>query len=104
MIGPAGDPKAREKVFAPSEVLGALIQFCRSHRIPLAQRAHKSVEVFGDQLALMTTINLSRGEPSVDGGTIRYNGNDVAETRQRLGQTGTEKKSPLEAAVQLDAK
>jgi hypothetical protein len=48
-----------ELAFTPKEVLEAIIQYCRSRRIPLARRAEKSIRAIGDQLALASIANVS---------------------------------------------
>lgn len=70
--------------FADADILGALVLFCRSRRIPLATRASKRLELIGDQVALLTTMNLTAKAPSAAAGAIRYEDDDVEARRQMV--------------------
>ena len=48
-----------------------LVLFCRNRRIPLATRASKRLELVGDQVALLTTLNLAAAGPRTETGSIR---------------------------------
>lgn len=70
--------------FDNADILGALVLFCRNRRIPLATRASKRLELVGDQIALLTTLNLAAKAPSTDTGSIRYEDDDVEARRQMV--------------------
>jgi|JI10StandDraft_1071094.scaffolds.fasta_scaffold297663_2 hypothetical protein len=70
--------------FENADILGALVLFCRNRRIPLATRASKRLELVGDQVALLTTMNLTAKAPSAGAGTIRYEDDDVEARRQMV--------------------
>jgi len=70
--------------FENADILGALVLFCRNRRIPLATRASKRLELVGDQVALLTTMNLTTKAPSTGTGSIRYEDDDVEARRQMV--------------------
>lgn len=70
--------------FENADILGALVLFCRNRRIPLATRASKRLELVGDQVALLTTMNLTAKAPSTGTGSIRYEDDDVEARRQMV--------------------
>lgn len=70
--------------FDNADILGALVLFCRNRRIPLATRASKRLELVGDQVALLTTLNLAAAGPSTETGSIRYEDDDVEARRQMV--------------------
>lgn len=67
-----------------ADILGALVLYCRNRRIPLATRASKRLELVGDQVALLTTMNLSAKAPSTAAHAIRYEDDDVEARRQMV--------------------
>jgi hypothetical protein len=69
--------------FATSELLAAVLLFCKSRRIPVAQRSHKTMEIFGAQLALLTTI-LAGPNPVVDDNKISYTDAEIEAGRRRI--------------------
>lgn len=84
--------------FAPSELASAMIQYCRNHRMPLARHADKTFDLFGDQLALMSTINLRSADPYINGNKVEYKDKDLERTRRRAGELAAkEPDSALEA-------
>jgi hypothetical protein len=44
--------------FDTNEIAAALIMHCIEHRIPLPAKANKSLQVIGDSLALVASLNL----------------------------------------------
>ncbi len=68
----------------PTEVLAAIIFFCKRHRIPLAMRAHKSLDVIGNQIALLTTANFSYSRPEQKDGAIIYTDDDLKASKASL--------------------
>jgi hypothetical protein len=56
-----------ELTFTPADVLEAIIQYCRSRRIPLARRAEKSIHAIDDQIALASIANVSLRKRKGDG-------------------------------------
>lgn len=70
--------------FAADDLLGALISFCRSRSIPVAQRGYKALEICSARLALRMTVDLDRSAPVVASGAVSYSDPDVAEMKQRL--------------------
>jgi hypothetical protein len=78
------NPEPAERYFVTSDILSALLSFCRRHDIPVAQRAHKAIEVFGDQIALMMIVDFPAEAPTVVGGELRYTGSDAAGARSRV--------------------
>ena len=67
-----------------ADILGALVLYCRNRRIPLATRASKRLELVGEQIALLTTMNLTAKAPSADGLSVRYEDDDVEARRQMV--------------------
>lgn len=60
---PARGRRGREELVIQGPVLAAaLILFCRDRHIPLAANASKSLQLFGNQVCLVTTINPGRSE------------------------------------------
>ena len=54
---------SRYEVVVEGPVLAAaLILHCRDRGIPLAARAEKSLQCFGEQVCLISTLNAKRGE------------------------------------------
>jgi hypothetical protein len=82
----ATDESASRRTFEFNEqqLLGAVTLFCKSQRIPLAVRAEKRLEVVGDRLALLATVNAERGAPEKQEGTIRYTDQDLESRRRKL--------------------
>ena len=72
-------------VTVPShEVLAALILFCKHQGIPLARKAYKTLEVNGDQIAMLTTANFSYSRPMEKSGTIIYSDDDLEASKASL--------------------
>ncbi len=67
-----------------ADIVGALVLYCRNRRIPLATRASKRLELVGDQIALLTTLNLTAKAPSADALSVRYEDDDVEARRQMV--------------------
>lgn len=65
------------------QLLGAVVLFCKAQRIPLAVRANKRVELAGDGLALVATLNAEPGVPERQGGAIRYTDQDLEAARRK---------------------
>ena len=59
MLPSTASARASELTFTAKDVLEAIIQYCRSRRIPLARRAEKSIRAIDDQLALAAIANVS---------------------------------------------
>jgi hypothetical protein len=57
-----GDGGRQDMVIQGPALAAALILYCRDRKIPLAASAGKSLQLFGDQVCLVTTINPGRGE------------------------------------------
>jgi hypothetical protein len=70
--------------FGQDQLLGAITLFCKAQRIPLAVRAEKRIEVVGDRLALLATLNAERGAPEKQDGTIRYTDQEIEAGRKTL--------------------
>lgn len=70
--------------FTTSELLAAIIWLCKKYRIPIARRAHKTLEVIDDQLALIATINLNSASPDVQGNKVVYADTSLKSSRQLL--------------------
>src|SRR5690349_10885695 len=68
----------------PHEVLSALILFCKSVGIPLALKAHKALDVFGDQVAMLSTVNFSYNRPEEKNGAIVYTDDELEAGKTRL--------------------
>jgi hypothetical protein len=68
----------------PHEVLSALILFCKSVGIPLALKAHKALDVIGDQVAMLTTVNFSYNRPEEKNGAIVYTDDELEAGKTRL--------------------
>jgi hypothetical protein len=66
------------------EVLSALIFFCKHQGIPLAMKAYKSLEVIGDQIAMLTTANFTYDRPEEKHGSIVYTDDDLEHSKQGL--------------------
>jgi len=67
MLPGTASARPSELTFTPKEVLEAIIQYCRSRRIPLARRAEKTIRAIGDQLALASIANVSLRKPKGEG-------------------------------------
>lgn len=67
------------------QVLSALVLYCQERRIPLAARAHKILEQFGEQIALLTTLNLGQARPEAASGKVRYTDEAVDASRKNIG-------------------
>jgi hypothetical protein len=76
--------ESEEREFVASDVVSALLMSCRKLGIPVAQRAHKAAEAFGDQIALMMTVDFLKEAPIVSGQEVRYTGADAEEARTRV--------------------
>ena len=84
-----GNSKAKPNFsadFDNADILGALVLFCRNRRIPLATRASKRLELIGDQVALLTTLNVALKARSAANGSIRYEDDDDVVARRRMVQ------------------
>jgi hypothetical protein len=68
----------------PHEVLSALILFCKSVGIPLALKAHKALDVIGDQVAMLTTVNFSYNRPEEKNGVIVYTDDELEANKASL--------------------
>ena len=68
----------------PHEVLSALILFCKSVGIPLALKAHKVLDVIGNQVAMLTTVNFSYNRPEEKNGVIVYTDDELEAGKTRL--------------------
>lgn len=68
----------------PHEVLSALILFCKSIGIPLALKAHKALDVIGDQVAMLTTVNFSYNRPEEKNGVIVYTDDELEANKASL--------------------
>ena len=66
------------------EVLSALILFCKSVGIPLALKAHKALDVIGDQVAMLSTVNFSYNRPEEKNGAIVYTDDELEAGKTRL--------------------
>jgi hypothetical protein len=65
-------------------VLSALILFCKSVGIPLALKAHKALDVIGDQVAMLTTVNFSYNRPEEKNGVIVYTDDELEASKASL--------------------
>ena len=70
--------------FDSDQVLSALVLYCQERRIPLAARANKILEQFGEQIALMTTLNLGNARPEASGDKVRYTDDAIEASRKNL--------------------
>jgi hypothetical protein len=61
----------------PHEVLSALILFCKRAGIPLALRAHKTLDVVGGRVSLLSTANFAYSRPEERDGAIVYTDDDL---------------------------
>ena len=68
----------------PHEVLSALILFCKSVGIPLALKAHKALDVIGDQVAMLATVNFSYSRPEEKNGVIVYTDDELEASKTSL--------------------
>ena len=68
----------------PHEVLSALILFCKSVGIPLALKAHKVLDVIGNQVAMLTTVNFAYNRPEQKNGAIVYTDDELEAGKTRL--------------------
>lgn len=59
-------------VLEPSEMMSAILLFCRRARIPLSSRSQKRLNLVGGKLALTTSINLPSMPPRIIDGTILH--------------------------------
>jgi hypothetical protein len=66
------------------EVLSALILFCKRAGIPLALKAHKGLDVIGDQVAMLTTVNFSYSRPEEKNGAIVYTDDELEASKASL--------------------
>ena len=57
-----GEGGRQEMVIQGPALAAALILYCRDRQIPLAASASKSLQLFGNQVCLVTTINPGRNE------------------------------------------
>lgn len=55
-----------------TELLAALLAWCRRARIPLPRRATKGLELLGGSVALTVTMNAVAPEPQVTGNRVTY--------------------------------
>jgi hypothetical protein len=78
-----GNPdEETELTFSSMDLLAAIILYCSKGRIPMAARANKRLELLGDQLALLTTMNLEHPRPETHNNAIRYT-DDAVESRRK---------------------
>jgi hypothetical protein len=61
----------------PHEVLSALILFCKRAGIPLALRAHKTLDVVGGRVSLLSTANFAYSRPEERDGAIVYTDDEL---------------------------
>jgi|SRR4051812_19624004 hypothetical protein len=66
------------------EVLSALILFCKHAGIPLSLKAHKGLDVIGDQVAMLTTLNFSYSRPEEKNGAIVYTDDELEASKTSL--------------------
>ena len=78
----ASPDEVTEFTFSSTDLLAAVILYCSKGRIPMAARANKRLELLGDQLALLTTMNLDHPRPETHNNTIRYT-DDAVEARRK---------------------
>jgi hypothetical protein len=71
--------------FDSDQVLSALVLYCQERRIPLSARANKLLEQFGDQIALLTTLNLGSARPEASGDKVRYTDEALEASRRNVG-------------------
>jgi hypothetical protein len=76
--------KAEVVKFDPDQVLSALVLYCQERRIPLSARANKALEQFGDQIALLTTLNLGSARPESSGDRVRYTDEAMEASRRNV--------------------
>jgi hypothetical protein len=76
--------KAEFVKFDSDQVLSALVLYCQERRIPLAARANKILEQFGQQIALLTTLNLGSARPEASDDKVRYTDDAVEASRKNL--------------------
>lgn len=55
-------------------LIGAMLLYCRAHRIPVPSRAQKTVERSGDSLTLVLTTDLNQKKPVVTNNHVAYTG------------------------------
>jgi hypothetical protein len=55
-------------------LIGAMLLYCRAHRIPVPSRARKKVERSSDGLTLVLTTDLDQKKPVVANGHVAYTG------------------------------
>lgn len=79
-----GTDEVEERDFVASDLNSALLLFCSKRGIPLAKRAHKSAEIFSDQIALMMTIDFPNQGPSVKEKSVQYSGAEAQEAQSRV--------------------
>jgi hypothetical protein len=80
-----GSDASLDREFVASDIVTALLLSCRTHAIPVAQRAHKVAESFGDnQVALMMTVDFPKTDPIVTGHDVLYSGSDAEEGKTRV--------------------
>jgi hypothetical protein len=68
----------------PHEVLSALILFCKRAGIPLALGAHKTLDVIGGQVSLLSTANFSYNRPEERDGAIVYTDDELEASKASL--------------------
>ena len=71
--------------FDADQVLSALVLYCQERRIPLSARANKILEQFGEQIALLTTLNLGQARPEATGDKVRYTDEALEASRKNVG-------------------
>jgi len=80
-----GGDASLDRQFVASDIVSALLLSCRRHAIPVAQRAHKAAEAFGDeQVALMMTVDFPKTSPIVSGHDVLYGGAEAEEGKSRV--------------------
>jgi hypothetical protein len=57
-----GESRQQETIIPGPALAAALILYCRDHKIPLAASASKSLQLYGNQVCLITTIHPGRGQ------------------------------------------
>lgn len=60
-----------------TELLCALLAWCRRAHIPLPRRATKGLELLGGSVALTVTLNAVAPDPKVTGNRVRYTDPDL---------------------------
>jgi hypothetical protein len=66
------DDGTEQVVLDPNEVMGAVLMFCRTRRLPLSNRSMKKIELAEGRLVLVMSMNLEFVRPAVVSGAVVY--------------------------------